>query len=421
MEYRDTYSIDHHRTWPRFVLAALCLAIAASLAGCSGGAAAASQPPTVVTAVAIESQPTDASIPMGLSATFSVSASGSSPQYQWTSNGAAIAGANTSSYTIPSTSFADSGTSYAVTVSSSAGSVDSNTVTLTVTARAPQPGDLRFQQVDAATTVNGYGSYGGLSTDLLNNSSIDFFPSIGAPFAFGSGPSCLASMGTETGACSWLFTQYSLGSSAGAMGLTMAYATGRYTNFASDMQTALFPNNTSPDSSGSVVTSLDLEPLNSAYALSWIQSNSQSGFDYSIETASAAGLQAAISLDGANDRVVTGISYDNGQVAFISYGWSADASGPYDVEVIRSTTNGALSAAASLASQGYIITASGRADDNGDVHFVGTRVEGDSMPRPSITQPLGAAALSLLQQGYATVGVVYNASQINYMTYLGER
>jgi hypothetical protein len=76
-------------------------------------------------------------------------AAGSSQQYQWAKNGAAIAGATGSTYVTPATAFADTGSSFTVTVSNSAGSVTSNAASLTVTARAPMADDLRFQQVDA--------------------------------------------------------------------------------------------------------------------------------------------------------------------------------------------------------------------------------------------------------------------------------
>ncbi|HEX3913429.1 MAG TPA: hypothetical protein VHW71_07980 [Steroidobacteraceae bacterium] len=122
----------------------------------------------------------DESVPMGLSATFAVTATGSSLQYQWAKNGAAIAGATGSSYTTSTTTFADTGANFSVTVSNSAGTAISNAASLTVTARAPMAGDLRFQQVDAPSTVNGWGNSGvGLNTFLLGRSAQDFFPSIG--------------------------------------------------------------------------------------------------------------------------------------------------------------------------------------------------------------------------------------------------
>src|SRR5207244_9929762 len=92
----------------------------------------------------------------GLSATFAVTATGSSPQFQWTKDGAMIAGATGGTYRTPATAFADSGAAFAVTVSNAAGSVTSTAAMLSVTARAPTAGDLRFQQADEPYIVPGW-------------------------------------------------------------------------------------------------------------------------------------------------------------------------------------------------------------------------------------------------------------------------
>lgn len=87
----------------------------------------------------ITTQPADASVTAGLSATFSVATTGSPlPTYQWRRNGAAIAGATASSYTTPVLAVGDSGATYSVVVSNSQGSVTSREATLTVTANATE-------------------------------------------------------------------------------------------------------------------------------------------------------------------------------------------------------------------------------------------------------------------------------------------
>ena len=93
-----------------------------------------------VTAPKITTQPASQAITAGKTATFTVVASGSAPlSYQWRKNGAAISGAASSTYTTPAESTSDSGASFTVTVSNSAGSVTSNAAILTVTAATTAP------------------------------------------------------------------------------------------------------------------------------------------------------------------------------------------------------------------------------------------------------------------------------------------
>ncbi len=80
----------------------------------------------------IVAQPFDRFTSVGGSATFSVTAGGPAPySYQWNFNGAPIAGATGSSYTVSNAQPADAG-SYTVTVSSGAHSVTSQPATLNV-------------------------------------------------------------------------------------------------------------------------------------------------------------------------------------------------------------------------------------------------------------------------------------------------
>jgi hypothetical protein len=93
-------------------------------------------PPLGVIPPSITSQHSNLSVIAGASATFSISATGTSLSYQWKKNGIAINGATASSYTIPSAQASDAG-SYTVTVSNAAGGVTSNAATLTVSPPPP--------------------------------------------------------------------------------------------------------------------------------------------------------------------------------------------------------------------------------------------------------------------------------------------
>lgn len=90
----------------------------------------------------ITTQPQALNVPDGAPATFTVAATGTAPlQYQWRANGANVAGANGSSYTISAAQQGDNGVQYTVVVSNAAGSVTSTAALLTVQApvtSAPQ-------------------------------------------------------------------------------------------------------------------------------------------------------------------------------------------------------------------------------------------------------------------------------------------
>lgn len=90
-----------------------------------------------IVAPQIVQSPQSAAVNAGSTATFEVTANGTSVAYQWQRNGVDIGGANAASYTTPATMLADSGASYTVRVSNSAGSVVSAAAVLTVQAVAP--------------------------------------------------------------------------------------------------------------------------------------------------------------------------------------------------------------------------------------------------------------------------------------------
>ncbi|GIV35098.1 MAG: hypothetical protein KatS3mg031_2633 [Chitinophagales bacterium] len=81
--------------------------------------------------VAITAHPSSVNKCIGTSHTFTVTATGASPQYQWRKNGTNISGATNASYVISSIAAGDAG-SYDVVVSNSCNSVTSNAATLTV-------------------------------------------------------------------------------------------------------------------------------------------------------------------------------------------------------------------------------------------------------------------------------------------------
>ncbi len=340
-----------------------------ALAGCGGTKGSTPPPQNPPQAAYISEQPASQAVPIGRTAAFTVEAAGTAPiAYQWTKSGSAIPGATSASYTTPAVALADSGSTFQVTVSNSAGSAQSNTVTLTAGPRAPAIGDLRYllyQQV----TQPGLGENGGEATDILPESKFWELNAVGTPLVLGSTDACYPGIAYD---CGWRFDTEALPPKE--VGLTMYYQGGDYSNFVSDME-ALAANDL-------VVTSLDLEPANSSYAISYVTETGNVGFDYKLEVASPANIQSTADADAANGRIITAASFDaDGNAELISYGWALDTFTVYETQTVVATADNFVSTGNTLSADGYVITAFGGNDNLGYI-FVGTRVKGDAMPRP---------------------------------------
>ena len=104
---------------------------------------------TVNTAPSITVPPSNQTVAVGETATFTVSVSvtGNLPlSYQWSKNSVSIAGATSQSYTTPVTAQTDSGEQFSVVVSNTLGSAPSTAATLTIIA-APSPASARARLV----------------------------------------------------------------------------------------------------------------------------------------------------------------------------------------------------------------------------------------------------------------------------------
>ena len=363
--------------------AVICVCIALFLAGC-GGQSGTTLPPNQ--AVAITVQPLSQTLPIGETATFTVTATGTAPlSYQWSENGVGIAGATGTSYTTPAVALGNGGStsigSFQVKVSNATSSVVSNDAALTAGPRSPKAGDLRyllFQQV----ALPGLGQDGGEITNILaggggNSSSTWFDNAVGTPLGLGSGYDC--GPGAEY-VCGWGLNAYAL--PPPMSGLNMYYKGGDYPSFSSDLQSIVAPN--------VVLTSLDFEPLNGAYAVAWVQTAQTGGFDYKLEVVSPAQVPATASADGTASRVITAASFDaTGNANLISYGWTGDTTTVYEIQTTVASPDNVASAASTLAGEGYVISAFGGNDTEGYI-LIGTRVKGDSLPRPIYgTSPTG--------------------------------
>ena len=128
-----------------------CLALSLMLAACGGGGGSKATAPSITT------QPADQTVAVGATATFSVTAAGTTPlSYQWQKGTTAISGAGSSSYTTAATVVADNGSQFTVIVSNSVGSVTSSAATLTVNSTGSpvitqQPSDQMVTVGETAT------------------------------------------------------------------------------------------------------------------------------------------------------------------------------------------------------------------------------------------------------------------------------
>jgi hypothetical protein len=165
------------------------------LAGCGGNTKIAPSE-----GVAILVQPLSQTVPIGQTATFTVTATGAAPlSYQWSENGSAIPGATGASYATPVVQLGANGStaigSFQVTVHGAVNSVPSNTATLTAGPRGPESGDVRYllnQQVD----LPGFTTTAGVGVVELGITEQSIADSLGSPLTMGS-------THFATGGCEW--------------------------------------------------------------------------------------------------------------------------------------------------------------------------------------------------------------------------
>lgn len=314
----------------------------------------------------ITTQPSKQSTRLGQSATFSVTAAGSAPlTYQWSKNGVPIGGATASSYTTPVAVASDNGATFAVTVANPVGSVNSSPALLSVGPRAPIMGDWRFQGIDLPGPVSIIPPF-----NILVAQKITYVNQLGVPTMIGAAPGiCVPGIAYD---CSWLIDGYQTPS--GVSGLTSVYQTDVLANLETDLDALNSPN--------AVITGLDLQSANQCFAVSSLQISQEGGFNLMRQWIAPTDLQAVAAQLGQESRVVTALSFNAGQLYVLSYGWQSDTTTIYEVNIVSATGDTYVSQGMSLAAQGYIITAIG-GDPTDGLLLVGTRVKGDTMPRPA--------------------------------------
>ena len=166
--------------------------------GCAGGWEG-----SIRVAPSIMRQPSSQSVAAGLTATFTVTATGTGPlSFQWFKGGIAISGANLSSYTTPVTAMSDNGAVFTVAVWNAVGRVTSVPAGLTVTSAtlqsiavtpaSPSIAKGLTQQFNATGTYSD-GSTQNITTSVTWASATTSVATIGA----GTGLATGASVGTS--------------------------------------------------------------------------------------------------------------------------------------------------------------------------------------------------------------------------------
>jgi glucose/arabinose dehydrogenase len=121
---------------------------------------------TAAQAPTITQDPSPQTVPVNGTATFSVSAAGSSPLgYRWQRNRADIAGATSSTLALNNLQLADSGALYRCVVTNAFGSDTSDEALLTVTTNTPPTGTIVTPAVDAKYNAGQTVSFSGTATD----------------------------------------------------------------------------------------------------------------------------------------------------------------------------------------------------------------------------------------------------------------
>jgi hypothetical protein len=369
-------------------------------AGCGGGHSITPAPTPEPQGLTITTQPSSQGARLGESATFSVTVNDAKGvSYQWSKNGIAISGATEAAYTTPPTATTDNASTFHVTVTNAAGSLTSREVQLVL--NPPSPGDLRFQQVDSASILDGYTDT--VSTNILGT-AISTWGNYGSPLRFEQTGYCSAAGSPAN--CAWFFELFSTPTT----GVTTTYRSGLLSDFQTDVFALGF---------NTVVTSANMQTDNNAYAISSVKTPSASVFSpIATQSLPAADFQFVASQQGQQGHVITALGFNGDLLQYVSYGLTGDHD-VYEAQVLSATLATIPSQAATLAQNGYIVTAVGGDPVNG-FFVVGTRIQGDTMPRPfKIVNSATEDPSVLFKGGYSIVASVTNADLSN--TWVGEK
>jgi Mor family transcriptional regulator len=260
--------------------------------------------------------------------------------------------------------------------------------------------DLRFKGVGVLSSDSGF-----IGSALDDRMGQGFANASGTPLSIGTGICSPNQAGFD---CFWFFESFYLPPAD----------TGLYTTYRSDFLSSLPTYLDTTAATDTVITSLDLEPADSIFALAEYSTTQTASYTLTRHLVAPAGLQAAAAQEAAHSRVITALSFLGGQVMYLSYGSRRDSTTGYDAQVSMAAVDSVPAAVQALAASGYTITALGGDSADGMV-VVGTRVHGVTTPRATQinTGPLPPPIAGL--KGYAVVGYVLGNSGTG--TLIGEK
>jgi hypothetical protein len=336
-------------------------------------------------------QPQAQTVAVGDPWSFTVAATGTEPlTYQWTWNGTPMLYGTGPTYSVASAVAADNNSTFLVTVTNSVGSVTSTAASLAVASapRSPVKGDLRFKDVDAFPfTLEGIAV-----TGFTPQMGLGLHNGLGTPLEIG-GPVPTVPDGFFT----WYWSVMFFGLPEGVPQRDFTVLGGRLVYLSADLEPLLVPN--------TVITSVDIPGAEGVYALAWVTTTRQGNYTCVQNMIAPSALPALAAQEGAAGRVITALTFYAGQVYAFSYGWDGDPNTVYETKVAAAAVGEIGAQAAGLSAEGYILTALNGNDDAGYL-LVGTRVQGDYLPRPC-----QVATGTWLGRGYALVGWYLDTSR----------
>jgi len=226
-----------------------------------------------------------------------------------------------------------------------------------------------------------------------------FGAAAGTPLQLGANTVC------NTAQCLWFFDGFALPADVAPVGV--AYTGSILANLDAALDTTA--------ATDTVITSLDVRASPGVFGVAEAFTPKDGGYHLADHVLPLANLSAAAAAEGLQKRVITAISFDSGQVRFLSYAWDHDtAANGYDTQVVQAAQADVPTAAQQLGASGYVVTAVGGNETDGFI-LVGTRIHGDTTARDVFTDP----AFDSIGPGYAIIADLVD--DLNNVLFLYQR